>query len=569
LHGDIRDKYKSVHGPSGDLGFPTSDEADIPGAPAPARYNTFQHGSILWFGSSSATYICVAFVITLGRVDTQESEGWGRGQNDVYMYATIEDNGHVIHSERIPSSGDSDGDNIYTINKAFDLGPAGIVPNDPNRVIKFSLDVWDSDWPDDDDHLGDFGYTLSMANAWGFKDNPAGLFNSGGFDNINSITWSVAPLIDERLLTEAQKWWGVKNIGTNPLTYNQYASAFSDVDSDTEWWDPTDWLAKLFYSAVVEGLAKSGNCFGMSLEAIYSKKHRSILRLPLDRFNVWESVRNEFNIKHQYQVGAPAIWWFVGEFLSGKTHDPVSVFQATRQAYFSGCDPVLCISQNYDFSGAPHCILPIGWNDSVYPWQILVHDPNFPSIGAGDPGPRILNVFPDSNTYSYDGGSNKYSGGEWSGGRLHYMPFELVNERPRTPIFEAIMLLVTGVILILGTDSETTSLTDENGIDLDAFGSDSVSRLQAGKALTKKFVSVKGFDQTRECAKERTIPRPDDTKIGRRPRGHGVLTSEVYMRSEARRFSRTAPPNKRAGNDWTRLSLKEYLYQVAPAAIRE
>lgn len=576
VHGDIRDKYRSTGGPSGDLGFPTSNESDVPGASAPARYNTFQRGSIVWFGSVAETYICLAFDITLGRVDTVESEGFLRGQNDVYMHATFEDNGYVVHTERIPSSGDSDDHNIYDVEKTFNLGPAGIVPNTPNRIIKFSLDIWDSDWPDDDDHLGEYSYTLSMANAWGFRGNLSGLFNSGKFDNINSITWSVAQRINESLLTENQKWWGVQNDGTNPLTWDQYASAFSDVDSETEWWDPTDWLAELFYSAVVEGLAKNGNCFGMSLEAIYSKKDRAILRLPLDRFTNWEQVRNEFNIKHQYQVGAPAIWWFVGEFLSGETHDPVSVFRATRDAYYSGCDPVLCLSQNYDFSGAPHCILPIGWDDSVEPWQILVHDPNFPSLSSGDPGPRKLTVDPGGNTFHYVG-MDEYSGSVWTGGRLHYMPFHLLNERPRTPIYDAIMLLISGVILIVGSDSETTSLTDENGVDLDAFGPDSVVRLQAGLSLTNKFVSMKGFDSPMkgiashapECGKERTGPRPEEPPGGRRPHPHGVLTSELHMRSEPRVFSRTAPPNKRSGDDWTRVTLKEYLCQLAPAAIRE
>src|SRR5262249_51044849 len=47
------------------------------------------------------------------------------------------------------------------------------------------------------------------------------------------------------------------------------------------------------------------------------------------------------------------------------------------------------------------------------------------------------------------------------------------------------------------------------------------------------------------------------------------LTSEVHMRSQSRIFSRTAPPNRRAGSDWTRVTLKEYLCQLAPAAIRE
>jgi hypothetical protein len=576
VHGSIRDRYRSVGGAGGDLGFPTSDESDVPNAAAPARYNTFQHGSIVWFGSEAETYVCVAFDITLGRVDTVESEGWGRGENDVYMHATIVDRGFILHSERIPASGDSDGNNIYDVEKTFDLGPGGIVPNTPDRIITFGLDVWDSDWPDDDDHLGEYEYTLDMSNAWGFRGNPSGLINSGAFDNINSITWAVSPHVDESALTERQKWWSVTNRGTDSLTWHQYAAAFSDVDSDTEWWDPTDWLAELFYSLVIEGIAGNGNCFGMSLEAIYSKKDRAVLRLPLDRFPDtdagWESIRNEFNIKHQYQVGAPAIWWFVGEFLSGQTHDPVSVFRATRDAYYAGCDPVVCIAQNYDFSGAPHCILPVAWNDSTTPWRMFMHDPNFPSLSSGDPGPRILYVDPDSNTFTYDGGDNQYHGGAWTGGRFHYMPFELVNERPRTPIFDAIMLLLSGVILIVGADGQTTSLTDEHGVDLDAFGADSVARLQAGASLTNKFVSVKGFNSHRpDCAPERTGPRPEPPDHGKppRPRPHGVIPSEVHMRSDPRTFSRTAPPNKRSGDDWTRVTLKEYLCQLAPADIRE
>jgi hypothetical protein len=151
------------------------------------------------------------------------------------------------------------------------------------------------------------------------------------------------------------------------------------------------------------------------------------------------------------------------------------------------------------------------------------------------------------------------------------MPFHVVNERPRTPIWDAIVLLLTGVIIILGSDSETTSLTDENGVDLDAFGGDSIARLQAGRSLANKFVSVKGFDNhTRDCARTPPPFRPKEPPRGeRRPRPHGVLRSELYMRSSPRTFSRTAPPDRRSGENWPGLTLKEYLCQFAPAAIRE
>ena len=569
VHGDIRTTYRGLGGPSSSLGFPTSDEGDVPGA-AGARFNTFQHGSVVWFGSLGETYVCQAFDINIGRIDSEESEGWGRGQNDVYLHLGVEDNGSVIHAERIPGSGDSDGQNVYGINRPLNLGPQGVVPNRTDCIIKLTMDIWDSDWPDDDDHLGYYEHVLDMANAWGVRGNRSGLFDSGSFDNINSITWSVSPRVNEALLDDNQRWWGVKNRSTNELSWAQYAAAFNDVDSDTEWWDPTDWLAALFYEAAVKGLAKGGNCFGMSLEAIYSYKDRSILRLPLDRFsdatNQWESVRGEFNIKHQYQVGAPAIWWFAGQFLSGQTHDPVEVFRSTRAAHGSGMDPVLCIAQNYDFSGKPHCILPVAWDDSSKPWRLWIHDPNYPAPQT--PALRAVLVDPDANTFSYDGG-NTYSGGAWSGGRMHYMPYSVLCEQPRTPVFEALMLLMSGAMLLVGSDGETVSLTDENGVDLDAFGADAVARLKAGQSVANKFVSIKGFDaHTDRCAVERTGDKPEVRVVDKPPRPHGVVASELYLRSQPKRISRHTPPNRRTGTDWTRLTLREYLCQWAPARVR-
>lgn len=570
VHGDIRVTYRNAGGVSGSLGFPTSDEGDVPGGGG-ARFNTFERGSIVWFGSMAETYVCQAFDINLGRIDSKESEGWGRGQNDLYVHVGVEDNGHVIHAERIPGSGDSNGRNVYTINRPLNLGPQGVVPNRVDCIVKLTLDIWDSDWPDDDDHLGYHERVLDMSNAWGLRGNRSGLFDSGGFDNVNSVTWSVSPRVNEALLDDNQRWWGVKNRGTAELGWSQYAAAFSDVDSDTEWWDPTDWLAALFYEAAVKGLAKSGNCFGMSLEAIDSYKHRSILRLPLDRFsdasNQWEALRTEFNIKHQYQVGAPAIWWFVGQFLSGQTHDPVEVFQDTRDAHARGMDPVLCIAQNYDFSGAPHCILPVAWDDSSKPWRLWVHDPNFPAPQT--PALREVLVDPDANTFSYAGSSN-YAGGAWTGGRMHYMPYAVLCEQPRTPVFEALMLLLNGTMLLVGSDGETVSLTDENGVDLNAFGADAVARLKAGQSVADKFVPVKGFDaHTDRCAVERTGDKPGGREVDvRPPRPHGVLGAELYLRSQPRRVSRHSTPDRRTGTDWTRLTLREYLCLWAPARIR-
>lgn len=556
VQGDIRTKYKSLNGPIGQLGFPTSDEGAIPGA-AGARYNTFQNGSILWFGNSSDMYVCQAFKIFLGRIDSKESEGAFMGQNDLYLRTIIEDNGHEIFRQRFPNSGDFGGHNVIDVNANLSQV---IIPNSPSRNIKFTVDVWESDdgapFGGGDDHLGVYTKTLNMANAWGMRENQ-GIFNSGSFSLINSITWSVKPQINQNLLTDTQKWWGVQNQGTATISKAQYAAAFRDVDSDPEWWDLTDWLEKAFYEMVVKGIAGGGNCFGMSLEAIYANKHRSLFSHPIDRFKTWSTVANEFNIKHEYQVGAQAIWWAVGQFLSGNTHDPVDVFNKSRAEHAIGCDPVICIAQNYDFSGAPHCILPIRWNSSVVPWQMSILDPNFPGQV------RTLFVDPNKNEFTYDGG-NKYKGGAWSGGRFHYMPYSVLNDRPRTPIWDAILLLLAGTLVILGSDTETVSLVDENGNDLDAFGADSVKRLKAGQSLNNKFVGMKGFHA--KAAATTRLDIPVATMASQLVKAKGAIASELYMRTESQSQFNVVRPglfdNISAGN----LSLADMAGDRATAA---
>jgi hypothetical protein len=393
--------------------------------------------------------------------------------------------------------------------------------------VTFSVDVREAD-PGNDDNLGKWTKVLDASNGWGLLEN-GGILNSGSFGKINSITASVKPVVDINALTEVQKWWGVTNQGTDDLSYLQYASAFSDVDSATEWWDATDWLDKAFYELVIQDLAENGNCFGMSLESIYARKNESLFSLPLNQFTNWNPVRPEVNVKHQYQVGAGPIWWFVKEFITGNTHDPKDVFTRTRDEFRRGSNPVLCLSQNYDFSGAPHCVVPVAWDDSSKPWRITIADPNSPGVL------KSLTVDPDTNTFEYIG-SSTYRGGAWTGGRLHFMPFSLLCSRPRTPVWDAILLLLAGTVVILADDAQTVSITARSGADLDAHGSRALAQLKAGHQLNDYFVAYKGYDRSRTVDGARvltdTVRRRGTARADRlvRPRGKGTVTGEILMR---------------------------------------
>jgi len=80
VHGAILVAYAAAGGaglPNNDrsngLGLPLSDETDFPAWAGFGRYNTFEHGSVVWNGA--ATCVCPAFKIKLGLVQTEESDG--------------------------------------------------------------------------------------------------------------------------------------------------------------------------------------------------------------------------------------------------------------------------------------------------------------------------------------------------------------------------------------------------------------------------------------------------------------------------------------------------------------
>ncbi len=473
VHGNVRLRYRAFGGPTGPLGLPTSDQGAVPGAAGAEGMNSFQNASIVSYGTFANTIAVGRFRLFVQSLNTDESEGFGRGQNDLYIRVTIRQGSTILHRQKYPPSGDWGGRNVRDVNVQL---PTVLQPA-PGVTFDLSVDLWENDsggpFSNSDDHLGEWTVRLDGSNGWGLRTN-SGILDSGSFRKVNNIRVAVQPSWqDPATLTDENRFWGVKNTGTDVLSRTTFANAFRDVDSDTEWWDVEDWLHKAFYELVVEGLAKDGNCFGMSLEAIYASKGNSAFSQPLARFTSFATIEPVINVKHAYQVGAAPIWWFVGQFLSGNTHDPKDVFDRTKAAFDRGEPPVLCISQDYDFSGEPHCILPVAWRKTGASWTMTIMDPNFPRDA------QELTVDPGSNTFRYQG-KHLYEGGAWSGGRMHYMPFGILDHAPRTPVWDAIMLLLTGTVVILADSAETESITDADGTDLDAASAAATRMLRVG-----------------------------------------------------------------------------------------
>ncbi|UZD24234.1 LamG-like jellyroll fold domain-containing protein [Algoriphagus halophytocola] len=482
VHGAIRAKYHSIGGAIGSLGFPTSNESDVPGSSG-SKMNSFQNGAIVWFGSAG-TYVCYPFEIHITRIRVRDADSdiFFKDDSDIYAKIIAKENGHQVFSSVIPQNGTYSNTTEKTVNYTL---RRTFVPNNIHKKVLFDFQAWDSDngrpFGGGDDNLGHFSLELNAANAWGMKTNN-GIFNSSTGTHSLRLDWSVRPKIKQGTMSDRDYYfWGVPNQGTNIISWNTYAAAFRDVTTGANFFDHVS-LKSTFYELAVKELAAGGNCFGMSLEGIYARKCLSRFGKPLNRFN-WNQTEREFNIKHQYQVGAAAIWWFVGQFISGNTHDPVGVFEESLHHYNCGNNPVLCISQNYDFSGAPHCILPHQWKKNGDNWEIVCFDPNITS------GTRSIFINRRTNTYSYNNG-RAYSGGAWSGGRLQYMPWNVLNREPRTPVWDIILLILAGTVLIFADSGETESITDSKGKNLDG------GKLAQSQASLRRnmFVPVHGLD---------------------------------------------------------------------------
>jgi hypothetical protein len=476
----LRTAYGSASGPAGVLGFPTSDVIPIPGRTGEGGMVTCERGSVLWFGGEDA---CVAypFRVRIGRISTKESENFAAGQNDIYCRLRVVEDGKVRYNKRRPEDGDWSG-NIKDVDFTI---PETIVPNEPGKVVTFSVEVKDAD-PGADDSLGTYRKTLNAANGWGMRKNE-GIFNSGAFSKIRSITAALVPQGGDTEFRELEKFWSVDNRPTGDITWAQYASAFRNVDSDSEWWDPTDHVQMLYFEAVVKNIAESGNCFGMSLEAIYARAARSLFALPISRFKDWSVLRNEFNIKHCYQAGADVIWSFLDNLKAGNWNSPKWVFERTREEFARGNPSVLCLVQTMIFTGAAHAVLPVAWDTSKLPWVMKICDPSRPGqLGE-------LKVHPILNTFEYSG-ANDYAGGPVLGGHIYFFPYSMLARRPLTPFWDLLQMIWEGTMVLVGDAAETASLQDVNGNDLDAYGSAAAEKVRKGQSIDHCFATFRGTD---------------------------------------------------------------------------
>jgi uncharacterized protein with LGFP repeats len=455
VHGDILKAYRDEGGPagSGGLGFPTSDETGSPGG---NRYSNFENGVVVWRGS----YDSIAVVSSLD-VFVDSFEGFG-SDVDLYVYVNVEASTGQRVAERWPADGNWDSSQV------IDRPVVSVPVARGDLAIHVRFDGWDSFSVGSDERLGTLEQTYTVDDLWGSGNNPTHRQNN--FQATYSVRTHVA--LDPAKGFRDQLYWPFHNFKTPVLSWDQFALTFSDVDtSEGVVFHPFD---HLFYELAYKKMADGGNCFGMCLESIYAQLDQSVYAEPIYRFGPTDGkaptlmtdagLIGIINVKHGYQLGAPMLDYFLGEFLLGHTRDPVRTFQKSRDLAGAGDFPLIAMTKSA--FGEGHVVRPYEWHDDVKPWEMLVANPNAPKpTNDNDRDPMcVILVDPDHNTWRLKADSSTWSGSDSDGGRLYPIPFHLLSSRPRTPFWEALFALIAGgTLIMLAGDGETEQLTDDAG----------------------------------------------------------------------------------------------------------
>lgn len=450
-------------GALGELGFPISGQRNAP--KTNKIFNNFEHGVLVWNFDAALEKRGLAIKTLeffVKRFAGTGGDEIGSSGLEVYVHSAVATHLGVFFTGRFPEAG------FFPAEKDVDItfGIPGIASGE--LVVAFDFQGRESD-TGPDDTLGHITGVYDIDNGW---DLDKGLvqFDNDAFHMTAGMRFPGEPL-DPTKPFRGQAFWSFANFTTDDLSDQQYAATFRDIDAgELVTLNPATWLNEswegIFYHLVYKDMCEDGNCLGICVESIYAEVNRSFFTEPIFQFpGDAPGLQNEINIKHGYQAGASVIDWFVGQFLTGNTHDPVDVFAKTRDAFNGGDYPIISMSSTF-FAAGGHVVRPYRWDDSnPSDWIIFVANPNFPAgVRADDAEGCVIHIDPEDNSFRFQMSDGEvWEGGAWLGSRMHYIPYSQLSTEPRTPGYEVLALLASGVWVIAASAGQTKQISDQSG----------------------------------------------------------------------------------------------------------
>ncbi len=466
--GDIGTAYENTYGGvTGFLGFPISEEQTV--AATGDQFVDYQNGILVRHKDANGNwrvYPFSAFDLFFERLQGRDDDCYAGVCGGGEMQPTFT----ITTPERTFSKHFTEKDDNWNPRFEHSWTSADLDLKAPYSkwFLDVSVRVYEiDDGPNDD--MGSVSAHYSIENLWG-KDAELEHRNgdlSAWFTVRNHIEYGDKPFRQEQ-------WWAYHNFTTDTLSYDTYEQTFADVAHAGSFEENP--FVYFFYDWVYKGSAANGNCFGMTLEAVYATLGRSIYSQPIHSHleETWDpatgdplgnggrpdpsigthqTMMDAINVRFGYQLGSKSVAWTLAAFLSGLTHEPARNFEESRTASELGEHPLISIAR-YTFK-AGHSVLPYEWGDDA----IKIADPNYP--WSYHQGEDIIDItrYDFTSSYSY----RDYGGNSGTYGRMWYMPFYLFSEKQYTPVGFGSEAIDDIKSFIVGSTGATRQISDDQG----------------------------------------------------------------------------------------------------------
>lgn len=413
-----------------ELGSPTGNEVSASGA----VYQNFTGGVIVRYADNSVhTHTTLKYVlshISAGSID----DGVGDKQAELYIEVTVRRNGTALENERRwpdydkAKHGGTSFDIVYSRYSENSAHPAGTnvfysIPKlQGGDDIFLQVKVYDYDEFSGNDFLGSYTFNFNIQNGWGLdkdcgcKKTDCSIFTgqttykdvwltAEGGDNRNGksnikLDFSVKEDIPCDLDGYFRKYgyWSFDNYSSSTqVSRATFNAAFSNASPIEKWYDyvlnPID---AIWFEIMQEAFSgESGNCFGLSLEALRALHGRSLYSLPLydktfyatppTKSKYHESLSSDTEIepgfrelirqRHLYQGGMQHIHMILRKAIAGELLNPPVAFRAIVKALQT--DKYCLVNL---FGGGGHTVLAYDYEDDpeTGSYKIYVADCNFP-----------------------------------------------------------------------------------------------------------------------------------------------------------------------------------------------
>jgi hypothetical protein len=361
----------------------------------------------------------------------------------------------------------------------------------PDTTIRIAFTAWDRDTLSADDRLGGLDLTFDVDTMWGLVGQGGGAHELRGEGGDGTVVYGfriAPPGIDVTEVAPADfrehLWWRFDNFETRELDRPLFAETFEDVEAEPDV-ALADLVAEAFYHAIYKGSARTGNCYGLSLEALRTHLGIGLWSAPLDdvgpaggglvdgaQLEQW--MERRFNRAQGSQLSAAMTFHLLRSMANGAILWPGRVFDEVAARTRAG--EVVILSMFDLRGGAGHAVLAYDTHADVGAGglrTIFVADPNTPwgpavtdRAGAGpfdwrDRGASRIEIRPDGGwTFRHRGGvphEGFTTDGPLPSATLLAIPASVALAPARTPLGDVASHLawLTGGLLVLNGGGTT------------------------------------------------------------------------------------------------------------------